>query len=106
MPVSTTIDPDRAMATRELRALVPVEVTAVLAVVLWYLVATVEIPPVVPLLIAASLARWVRGRGWGEVVGGGWLHVGIGLAAGAVALAIALLVATPAIEAASDRAIQ
>jgi len=87
---------------RELRNLVVVEVAIVIAAA----VAPMPVPAVVPLLIAASLSLWVRGRSWGSVTHGPALYGAIGAAAGALALALALLVSTPLVELISDYAVQ
>lgn len=88
----------------ERRGLVPVEVVAVLAVaaIPW----PEALPVALPLFVAASLARWVRGKSWGEVVRGPASRAAIGALAGALALALALVVATPVIEGGSERAIE
>ena len=72
---------------RELRGLVPVEVLAVLAIALapW----PDTLPVALPLVVAATLSRWVRGRGWAELVTGGLDRVVVGALAGAVAIAVA-----------------
>lgn len=104
---------------RELRSLVPFEVLAVLVI------AVVPLPDLVPvalpLLVAGTLSRWVRGRSWAETVRGGFRATGeplapdawrglprfwIGALAGAAALACAVLAGTPAIEALGRRAIE
>jgi len=88
----------------ERRGLVPVEVAAVLAVaaIPW----PDALPIALPLFVAASLARWVRGRSWNEVVRGPASRALIGALAGLVALALALVAATPVIEGGSQRAIE
>jgi hypothetical protein len=89
---------------RELRSLVPAELVAVLALVVAPLPATV--PIALPLLIVASLSRWVRGRSWAELVHGGLERALVGAVVGAVALGLAVLAGTPVIEAMSARAIE
>lgn len=74
------------MAVRELRRWVPLEVAVVLAVALLPFPAT--FPVAVPLLVAASLSRWVRGRGWSELVGGARTALA-GVVVGAIAIAVA-----------------
>jgi hypothetical protein len=56
--------------------------------------------------VIASAFRWLRGRSWGEVAGGGAWLVGVGAAAGVIALALAVVAATPVVEAVWDRAVQ
>lgn len=85
-----------------MRSLVPVEVAVVIAAA----VISLPVPAVVPLLIAASLSLWVRGKSWGEVIKGPPLYAGIGVAAGVVALVLALFVSTPLLEAITDYAVQ
>jgi hypothetical protein len=87
---------------RELRNLVPVEVAVVVAAA----VAPMPVPAVVPLLIAASLSLWLRGRSWANVAKGPALFAVIGAIAGALGLAIALVASTPLLEAISDYAVQ
>ncbi len=87
---------------RELRNIVPVEVAIVVAAA----VVPMPVPAVVPLLVAASLSLWLRGRSWAHVAKGPALYAAIGAVAGVLALAIALLVSTPLLEAISDYAVQ
>jgi hypothetical protein len=89
---------------RELRNLVPFEVAAVLALAIAPL--PEAMPVALPLLMVASVARWLRGRTWGEL-----LHLGRGRAAASVgvglaALAIALVAGTPFIELMSGRTVE
>lgn len=92
-------------AVRDSRALVPLEVIAVLAIAFAPL--PEMMPVAVPLLGAATLSRWLRGRSWTEVMrGGGRLAVGVGALAGALALAAAVVAGTPAIEVLGGRAIE
>lgn len=87
---------------RELRSLVPFEVAVVLAAA----VVPLPVPAVVPLLIAASISRWVRGHSWGGVVHGPATYAAIGLAAGVAGLVLALAAATPLVERITDYAVQ
>lgn len=64
------------------------------------------LPIALPLFVAASLARWVRGKSWSDVVRGPASRAAIGALAGLVALALALVLATPVIEYGSQRAIE
>jgi hypothetical protein len=88
--------------TREMRSLVPFEVAVVGAAAF----VALPVPAVVPLLIAASLSMWLRGRSWGEVVKGPPLYAVIGAAAGVVGLVLALIAATPLLETVTDHAVQ
>ena len=89
---------------RERRGLVPVEIGLVLAIALipW----PEALPIGIPLLIAASVCRWLRGRSWAEVFTGGVDHVAIGAVAGVAALALAIVLGTPVIEAMSMRGVE
>lgn len=80
------------MATRELRPLVFVEALVLAALVTGTLLhrLPLTLPIALPLLVVATLSRWVRGRGWSELV-----HeprsAGVGAVAGLVALVLAAL---------------
>ncbi len=76
------------MAIRALRTLIPVEVLAAIAIAFAPLPLGMSIA--LPLLIVASLSRWLRGRSWHEVVGSPR-----GLLVGGIAGAIALVLAAP-----------
>jgi hypothetical protein len=88
--------------SRELRTLVPFEAAVVLAAA----IIALPVPAVVPLLIAASMSLWLRGRSWAGVLKGPALYAAIGTVAGAAALVLALLVSTPLLESISDYAVQ
>src|SRR5688572_15179517 len=87
---------------RELRSLVPFEVAVVIAAGS----VALPVPAAVPLLIAASISLWLRGRSWAGVTKGPALYAVIGAAAGALALVSALMVSTPLLEAITDSAVQ
>ncbi len=89
-------------ATRELRGLVPLEVAIVLAAA----AVPLPIPVVIPLLAAASLSMWARGRSFAHVTKGPPLYAAIGLAAGLVGLGCAVVVGTPLVERVTDQAVQ
>jgi len=92
---------------RELRSLVPIEVIAVLAIAIVPL--PDPMPVALPLLVAGTLSRWVRGRSWADVVPSGpngKLRLALGAIAGAIALGAALAAGTPAIEALGGRAVE
>jgi len=89
---------------REARNLVPLEVLAVLAIAVAPL--PEPMPAALPLLVAGSLSRWVRGRSWSDVVRGPSSGAAIGALAGLVALGFAVLAGTPAIEALGGRAVE
>ena len=65
-------------------------------------------PAALPLLVVASLARWMRGRSWAEVVRGprSLERAGVGAVAGALALGFAVLAGTPVLELVSFRAVE
>lgn len=90
-------------APRELRRLVPVEIAVVLAIAVIPFGAW---PVALPLVLAASISRWVRHRSWGEVVTGGADRILVGVLAGAAALIIAVVAGTPVVEALSMRAVE
>ena len=104
---------------RESRNLVPFEVLAVLVIAIVPL--PDPVPVALPLLVAGTLSRWIRGRSWAEVLRGGWSatgepmaadapswpsRLGVGALAGGLALAFAVVAGTPAIEALAQRAIE
>jgi hypothetical protein len=72
---------------RTLRGLVPFEIACVLAVVVIPL--SEALPVALPLLVMASLSRWLRGRSWGELFAGGAERAVLGAAAGVVAAVVA-----------------
>ncbi len=86
---------------RELRGLVPLEV----AIVLVAAAVPLSIPVVIPLLAAASLSMWVRGRSFAQLTKGPALYAAIGLGAGLVSLAIAVAISTPLVERITDQAV-
>jgi hypothetical protein len=87
---------------RELRNLVPFELAAIIAAAL----VSLPVPVAVPLLVLASISLWLRGRSWAELVKGPAMYAAIGGAAGLLALALALLAATPLVEVITDQAVQ
>lgn len=87
-----------------MRGLVPLEIAAVIALAVAPL--PDAIPVALPLFAVASVSRWVRGRDWQQRMGGDRWLVGAGAAAGLVALLVALLAGTPAVEAISGRSIE
>jgi hypothetical protein len=64
------------------------------------------IPRAILLLAVASLARWVRGKSWAELVRGPSAFAGIGAVACAAALVLAVVIGTPAIEALTGRGVE
>lgn len=97
----------------------PFEVLAVLAIAIapW----PEMLPVALPLLVAGSLSRWVRGRSWADALSGGFSPAGealpegthpvrrriaVGAVAGAAALVGALVAGTPVVEAMGQRAIE
>jgi hypothetical protein len=89
---------------RPLRELVPFELAAVIAVAIVPL--PEQLPAVVPLVVAAMVSRRLRRRPWSEVMHGDRTYALVGAAAGAAALVLAIVIGTPAIEAAIDRAVE
>jgi hypothetical protein len=89
-------------ARQERRGLVPFEIAVVLAAA----ASSLPIPVVIPLLAAASLSMWARGRSFAAVTKGPPLYAVIGVAAGAVSLVLALIVGTPLVERMTDQAVQ
>jgi hypothetical protein len=79
---------------RELRGLVPFEVAAVIAIAIapWPDV----MPIALPLVVAATASRWIRGRQWNELARGG--TASIGAAAGVIALVVSLVAGAPLVE--------
>lgn len=97
----------------------PFEVLAVLVIAIVPL--PDPVPAALPLLVAGTLSRWIRGRSWAEVLRGGWSatgepmaadapswpsRLGIGALAGLLALAFAVVAGSPAIEALAQRSIE
>jgi hypothetical protein len=92
----------------ERRGLVPIEVGVVLVaavVAAWDPPPLGAIPVMVPLLMAASAARWWCGRSFGAVVRGPASFVAIGAVAGLLALVLAILIGAPIAEALSERVV-
>jgi hypothetical protein len=90
------------------RGLVPFEIAAILAATIltaWDPPPLGVIPVMVPLLMAASAARWACGRSFGAVVRGPASYVAIGAAAGVVALVLAIVIGSPIAESLSERAV-
>lgn len=63
-----------------------------------------QIPVILPLLIAASAARWAAGKSFAGVTRA--QYVGIGVIVGLAALVLSLVIGTPIAESLSDRAVQ
>jgi hypothetical protein len=89
---------------RELRGLVPFEVAAVLVLAAAPLPESV--PMALPLFVVASLSRWVRGRDWGQLVGGDGRAAAVSAVAGLVALGLAVVAGTPFVELMSSRVVE
>ncbi len=92
------------MPVRELRSIVVIELIAVLAV------AVIPFPePItvaIPLLVVATLSRWIRGRSWAEGLRGGWSHVGVGALVGVTALGLALVLGAPIVAELTRRSVE
>jgi hypothetical protein len=89
---------------RESRGLVPFEIAAVLAVAIAPLPEAV--PVALPLLIAATASRWLRGRGWGELMQTTAGRAAASAVAGLAALAIAVAAGAPFVEMMSGRLVE
>jgi membrane protease YdiL (CAAX protease family) len=89
---------------RARRGLVPLEIALVLAIAVIPWPDGLQVG--IPLVVAASLSRWLRGRSWSEVISGGRDKALVGAAVGVLALGIALLFGTPAIEAMATRGVE
>jgi hypothetical protein len=90
--------------SRELRGVVPFEAAAVLALAIAPL--PEMLPVALPLLIAASASRWLRGRDWGGLLHGGAVQAAVGAAAGLAGLALAVWIGAPFVEAMSGRLVE
>jgi hypothetical protein len=76
---------------RALRTIVPVEILAVIAIAIAPLPDLM--PVALPLFVAGTISRWVRGRALAEVRPGAKQHLAIGAAVGAVAVAVVAILA-------------
>jgi hypothetical protein len=83
--------------SRERRELVLYEVIAVLAIAV--VPFPDAIPVALPLVIAGSVSRWMRGRTWNEVTKGPAKLALVGALAGVVSLGVALLAGTQSLTA-------
>jgi hypothetical protein len=66
----------------------------------------ISVPWIAGLLVAATLVNWLRKRSWADRVRGPALYAAIGAGAGLVALMLAILLGTPAVEGFTDQAVQ
>ena len=90
----------------ERRGLVPVEITVLLLAAIvasWDPPPLGAIPIMLPLMVAASVARWACGKSFGAVVRGPASYLGIATLAGLGALLLALALGTPIAEAMTSR---
>ncbi len=87
-----------------MRGLVPVEIAIVLAIAIvpW----PDPLPLAIPLVMAASLAKWIRGASWSDVGAANGFHALVGLAAGIAGLLLALIAGTPLVESLTARAVE
>jgi membrane protease YdiL (CAAX protease family) len=83
---------------------VPVEIALVLAIAVIPWPEGLQVG--IPLVVAASICRWLRGRSWSEVISGGRDQALVGAAAGVLALGLALALGTPIIEGMAARAVE
>ncbi|MBX3158907.1 MAG: hypothetical protein KF773_23275 [Deltaproteobacteria bacterium] len=90
--------------TRQLRGLLPVEALALVGIALipW----PEQLPLALPLVVVATLSRYVRGRSWADVAHAPAGAASLGALAGAAALAIAVVAGTPLLEGVAGRAIE
>ncbi len=87
-----------------MRGLVPAEIAIVLVlaiVPLWD-----QVPLAIPLVVAASIAKWVRGASWGDVSSANGFHLLVGFGAGIATLVLALIGGTPIVEALTSRGVE
>lgn len=87
-----------------MRNLVPFEIAAVLALAIAPL--PEPMPVALPLLVVASLSRWLRGRTWSELLHAGSGRAAVSLAAGLAALALAVVAGAPFVELMSGRTVE
>ena len=87
-----------------MRGLVPVEIAVV--VVLALIPFPDPLPIAIPLMMAGSIAKWIRGGSWADVTAASSMHALIGLGAGIAALLLALIGGTPLVEALTSRAVE
>lgn len=90
--------------SRARRGLVPVEIAVVLAIAVIPWPDGLQVG--IPLVVAASICRWSRGRSWTEVISGDRDKALMGAAVGVLALGLALLLGTPGIEAMAGRGVE
>lgn len=91
------------VAARTRPGLVPLEIASLVATAVVPL--PDPVPRAVPLLVVASLARWLRGRSWSELALGPSRSASLGAVAGAIALVAAVLAGTPLVETVTGRAV-
>lgn len=87
-----------------MRGLVPAEIAIVLVIAMLPL--PDPIPLAIPLVVAASIAKWVRGASWSDVGSANGFHAMVGLCAGIAGLLLGLLGGTPLVEALTSRAVE
>ncbi len=63
-------------------------------------------PVALPLLVVASLSRWLRGRTWSELLHAGSGRAAVSFAAGLAALALAVIAGAPFVELMSGRTVE
>lgn len=87
-----------------MRGLVPAEIAVVVIIALLPL--PDPVPLAIPLVIAASIAKWIRGASWSDVGSANGFHALVGVIAGFVALALAVIGGTPLVESLTARAVE
>lgn len=91
-------------APRELRHLAALEALAVVAVLIAPRAASV--PVVLPLLVLATVSRWLRRRDWASLMRRAPMVALTSVGAGLAALAAAIVAGTPVVEALSGRGVE
>jgi hypothetical protein len=87
-----------------MRGLVPFEIAMVLALAVVPL--PEPIPIAIPLIVVASLARWIRGASWSDVGAASGFGALVGLGAGIAGLVLALIAGAPLVEAMTSRVVE
>lgn len=87
-----------------MRGLVPAEIAIVVIIALLPL--PDPIPLAIPLIVAASIAKWIRGASWSDVGAANGFHALVGLGAGIAGLVLALIAGTPLVESLTARTVE
>lgn len=89
---------------RPMHGLVPAEIAILVVVALLPL--PDPIPVAIPLVVAASFAKWIRGASWTDVGSANGFHMLVGLGAGIAGLVLGLVAGTPLVEALTSRGVE